>query len=134
MARKVTNRACPMCGAGLSGQAHEGPAWPWQAFEPAPPQRPVWTTENFPPAKIKRLEHWWAREFWQPWYDAYLNSDLWAQRRSWVMRRAGNQCERCGRAAYQVHHRTYDRVGQELPDDLVALCDQCHMEVHGRDK
>jgi len=29
-----------------------------------------------------------------------------------------------------VHHRTYKRKGAELPDDLVAVCRECHDERH----
>lgn len=25
-----------------------------------------------------------------------------------------------------VHHRTYERLGEELPEDLVVLCEVCH--------
>jgi hypothetical protein len=31
----------------------------------------------------------------------------------------------------QVHHRTYERRGAELADDLVVVCRQCH-EIHHR--
>jgi hypothetical protein len=33
-------------------------------------------------------------------------------------------------AATQVHHLTYVGVFNESPDDLVALCDSCHAELH----
>ena len=44
-----------------------------------------------------------------------------------------NTCEKCGkRRATEVHHLTYLRVFNELPSDLMALCRQCHAEVHWR--
>lgn len=58
---------------------------------------------------------------------------------------AGWQCEVCGadaRTAHwqakggslQVHHRTYERLGAELPGDLQVLCPECHRSVHGIDE
>lgn len=32
----------------------------------------------------------------------------------------------------EVHHRTYERVGSERDDDLVALCTSCHDEITER--
>jgi hypothetical protein len=29
-----------------------------------------------------------------------------------------------------VHHRTYERRGYELPEDLTVLCVACHTAVH----
>ena len=30
----------------------------------------------------------------------------------------------------EVHHLSYERVGRELPEDLVALCPGCHRRAH----
>ena len=37
-----------------------------------------------------------------------------------------------GRVWLEVHHLTYERVGNERDDDLVALCCYCHEEVTAR--
>ena len=38
-------------------------------------------------------------------------------------------CEDCGaRIGLDVHHRSYERKGNERPEDLVAVCRQCHQE------
>ena len=29
-----------------------------------------------------------------------------------------------------VHHKTYDNVGKERPEDLILLCPDCHKKVH----
>ena len=29
-----------------------------------------------------------------------------------------------------MHHLTYERAGEELPEDLQHICIQCHMEAH----
>ena len=57
-----------------------------------------------------------------PDYQAYLRSDVWKVRRAKVFVAAKGTCLGCGRAAECVHHRTYDRLGQEADADLVALC------------
>lgn len=63
-------------------------------------------------------------------YEAYLRSPAWARRRGQALRRAGYCCARCGRRhGLQVHHRTYSRLGQELPDDLEVLCKACHAQA-----
>lgn len=33
---------------------------------------------------------------------------------------------------FDVHHKTYDRIGDELLDDLVLLCKSCHKAQHGK--
>ena len=30
-----------------------------------------------------------------------------------------------------VHHRTYERVGNEALNDCVCLCQKCHRKLHG---
>jgi hypothetical protein len=32
-----------------------------------------------------------------------------------------------------VHHKTYERLGNELIEDCQVLCEQCHYKLHGRD-
>lgn len=70
-------------------------------------------------------ERWWA------WYDNYLQSPEWKTRRDLVLRRANGVCEGCGRRdARHVHHLHYDRVGNEMLFDLVAVCVDCHDQIH----
>lgn len=65
------------------------------------------------------------------WYQEYLRSPEWARRRALVLQRAGGKCEGClSRRATEVHHTTYDHVGQELLFELVALCSTCHRTIH----
>lgn len=70
------------------------------------------------------------REWWQ-WYDRYLSTPQWKARRALVMKRAQGLCEGCRSAqAQQVHHLTYDHVGNEFLFELVALCNECHDRIH----
>lgn len=70
---------------------------------------------------------WWA------WYNEYLNSDAWKARRRKVMDRCRGLCEGCrDHPVTQIHHLTYDHVGDELLYELVGLCDACHDRTHER--
>lgn len=65
-------------------------------------------------------------------YREYLRSPWWMARKAAVMRYRGEQCERCGcRYRLQLHHRTYARLGRELPEDVELLCWICHQREHG---
>jgi hypothetical protein len=64
-------------------------------------------------------------------YGEYLLTLEWAERRRVALCRALRRCERCGRRGWlEVHHRTYERRGAELPDDLEVLCVGCHRQEH----
>lgn len=79
-------------------------------------------------------------------YSAYLLSDKWKAVRAWAMQRANSQCQghippfhpllggfRCtNKRKLQVHHLTYKRLGAELPEDVVVLCERCHVIEHMR--
>lgn len=70
------------------------------------------------------------REWWR-WYNQYLTTAQWKAKRALVMERAGGICEGCRtRKAVQVHHLTYEHVGDELLFELVALCGACHQKIH----
>jgi sirohydrochlorin ferrochelatase len=49
------------------------------------------------------------------------------------LRRAGYRCRLCNLGSpdvvLTVHHRTYERLGKELADDLTTLCMECHRAV-----
>jgi hypothetical protein len=65
-------------------------------------------------------------------YGEYLRTSEWSERRRGALRRADYSCEACGGhgSGLHVHHRTYDRRGEEKPDDLIVLCEDCHLAVH----
>lgn len=69
-----------------------------------------------------------------PSYRAYLNSPHWRMVRNDALKRASYRCNRCqSKRDLQVHHRTYQRLGAELPGDLEVLCFQCHNGHHQDD-
>jgi hypothetical protein len=64
-------------------------------------------------------------------YPDYLRTPEWAERRRGALRRAGHACETCSaQGRLHVHHRTYERRGEERVDDLAVLCEDCHLAVH----
>jgi hypothetical protein len=63
--------------------------------------------------------------------EAYLCSEKWKKKREAALIRADHRCVICNSAeALHVHHRTYERLGAELPGDLTVLCGDCHAHFH----
>jgi 5-methylcytosine-specific restriction endonuclease McrA len=64
-------------------------------------------------------------------YRIYIESEAWRRKASAARKRAGYRCQRChANARLDVHHKTYARLGYELPKDLIALCRPCHETEH----
>ncbi len=62
----------------------------------------------------------------------YRKTSRWKGKRQRQFRR-GNMhgCKCCGSNFYlNLHHRTYERLGNELREDLIWLCKDCHKLVH----
>ena len=73
-------------------------------------------------------------------YETYLASPHWRSVRQRVLeaqqtRLQRNVCEGCGKegVGFDVHHKTYERLGNELIEDCQVLCEQCHHKLHRRD-
>ncbi len=65
-------------------------------------------------------------------FSEYRLTPEWRSRRNRVLLRAGNRCELCfASERLDAHHKTYERYGQELLSDLIALCRTCHERHHG---
>lgn len=68
-------------------------------------------------------------------YAAYIGSDLWRERRALRLEKDGHRCQGCGSTEdLHVHHKTYERLGCELPDDTVTVCEDCHGFIHREHK
>jgi len=61
-----------------------------------------------------------------------ITSPEWAAFRRLTVMARGFTCERCGLckpetfAGFQLHHKTYDRLGFEWAGDVQVLCLKCH--------
>jgi hypothetical protein len=66
-------------------------------------------------------------------YDEYLETPEWKATRKETLALASHRCNRCGqsRDVMHVHHRTYQNLGREQPEELEVLCPQCHRDEHG---
>lgn len=57
----------------------------------------------------------------------YMASREWALKREAVRERSQGFCERCWYAPQEaVHHMTYEHLGDEPLDELLAVCRPCH--------
>ena len=67
-------------------------------------------------------------------YQQYLQGEHWRTFRFNVILERGCCCESCGSQTrlkdINLHHKTYARLGRELPTDVVLLCRLCHAGVH----
>lgn len=65
-------------------------------------------------------------------YKEYLQTPHWKRKREAKLRAVGRRCQVCGRSSgtLDVHHSTYDRLGEELEGDLTVLCRGCHGLFH----
>lgn len=63
-------------------------------------------------------------------YYEYIQSPEWKQKADKARKRAGYRCQVCNRSIKEivldVHHRTYERLGNERNEDLTVLCRDCH--------
>jgi predicted HNH restriction endonuclease len=67
----------------------------------------------------------------------YLASERWKETRQRAIIAHGNVCLDCGERgsryySLDVHHLTYERLGNEPVTDLVVLCRTCHRVRHGK--
>jgi len=66
-------------------------------------------------------------------YGEYIKSDLWQQKRGRRLKKDEFRCVNCGsNVGLEVHHVSYDRLGDECVDDLRTLCAVCHARVTAR--
>jgi len=70
-----------------------------------------------------------------PSYQEDLASDHWQTVRKAAIKKAGVRCMLCNTDSEQlhVHHRTYERLGDEQPEDVIVLCATHHEQFPGKD-
>ncbi len=63
-------------------------------------------------------------------YSKYLHTKEWVSKRNKI-REERKCCELCGSTdKLQVHHLTYENLGNEKDEDLMLLCENCHNLEH----
>lgn len=64
-------------------------------------------------------------------YIDYLQSPDWKKKRGKRLQYDQGRCQNCGAVLHlQVHHLSYDRLGDErVKSDLKTLCVDCHRKV-----
>lgn len=78
----------------------------------------------------RQVEAYKAMPYWE-----YIKTAHWQAIRAQAVERDGNRCRVCNSPDnLNVHHRSYERLGQELPDDLTTLCQSCHEMFHTNGK
>ena len=70
-------------------------------------------------------------------YKVYMDSPEWKARRQLFLSRDGYRCRLCHQPhtpdnPLQIHHATYDRVGNESDLDCISLCGPCHQLFHSK--
>ena len=117
-------------------QPDKGENWPkTKKVEPQEPNRQKVDTPYVPP-KARGNMFMPAKE-----KKEYLQSKSFKNKRRVVFFRAGNKCQHCGSVKnLQCHHITYQRLGDELLEDLACLCgdrmendnfiEGCHNKLH----
>ncbi|MBK7380736.1 MAG: hypothetical protein IPJ03_17400 [Ignavibacteriales bacterium] len=64
-------------------------------------------------------------------YREYLESPEWQEKRKVKLKQANNKCQVCNSSKnLHIHHRTYERIFNEKPEDLTVLCSDCHQLFH----
>lgn len=64
-------------------------------------------------------------------YNIYLQSYEWKILREEVLNRDNHRCQYCNQAkATEIHHLTYEHLGNELLNELISYCSACHLKVH----
>lgn len=73
--------------------------------------------------KVKKLD-----------YNEYIKSGKWRRFKKNIIEQRGASCELCKNKANRLdlHHKTYDRLFNEGPEDVMLLCHPCHEKVHDR--
>ena len=138
--------ACGKCGGALSHRISRGDALVFESFGmkiiDSSLAKKLREDESAARRRSEYLERKKRRsaldEEWKKWYsEVYLRSPEWKAKREQIKIRDEGKCVECGNTFnLQVHHKSYVAVspalpyGRENPNDLVTLCDLCHVRKH----
>jgi hypothetical protein len=69
----------------------------------------------------------------QSYYDNYINSKSWFEKRKLILIRDKHRCFDCGGVACMVHHFKYDNLGKaDEEKDCISVCASCHTIRHSK--
>jgi hypothetical protein len=95
------------------------------------PQLSAVAPQDIPRDRLKFLDY----------YGDYLKHPVFRAIRAYAMRRDGDACQSCGKAASQVHHwrDEPDRYPKpwgtfDTATNIKAICHECHCEEHGKER
>lgn len=64
-------------------------------------------------------------------YKDYLKTKHWNElKKEYYLSKLPQECLVCGNRKFELHHRSYNRIGKELLLDLLPLCRFCHHKIH----
>lgn len=111
-----------------------GMAFPWEYdAHPARKRGRYWQRQQQGLANKRRRNYETAGH--PSWYPQYLETAHWRQfKERYRASKRPRCCMICGDRRYELHHITYDRVGQELLADVVPLCRGHHARAHKRER
>lgn len=93
------------------------------------PESPIFKDKKLP--VVKRVVKGKKRKHQ---YTSYLKSKKWINFKNSLKIARGNKCEKCGKSKCILHghHLTYKRFMNELPEDILIVCEDCHSNLHKR--
>lgn len=66
-------------------------------------------------------------------YEQYLKSPQWQEKRQHIAQLRNHTCQKCKKVVkvgFHIHHKTYKHLGNELDNELMFLCENCHNKLH----
>lgn len=67
-------------------------------------------------------------------YNDYIKSIHWQNKKLEYFRFHDKRCMECGNhKSIQLHHLTYEHIGNERLSELIPLCEMCHKSIHAVD-
>ena len=91
-------------------------------------QKDRWERENAKQRALSKKHEDRLKELCTMPYYEYLQTPEWKGRSREAMKKARFKCQLCGATKIKLntHHNTYENRGNELPSDLLVLCEECH--------
>lgn len=72
-----------------------------------------------------------TKKVWKKLYNDYLSSYSWNIKRDILIKKYDGRCQLCNsNKNINIHHRTYENLGDEKFTDLTVLCNSCHKKFH----